>query len=210
MRMDALSGLILTWVSIIGVGAQQPAITLDDRDVLETVFEQIQSRAGSPALDKGRPDSLPIKVVDQARPICRAKLTDFEMAWPLLCAENPLRVLKKSSNDALPGWLQAAGLDHDERLELVHSFEDRNVDWRALPGLRNKYVESISRQRYFDLTQLPRGLVVFSLPGYSRIGRAVVHATFSCGMLCGTAYVVVLQRSAHGWTISQVVPSEIT
>jgi hypothetical protein len=26
MRMDALSGLILTWVSIIGVGAQQPAV----------------------------------------------------------------------------------------------------------------------------------------------------------------------------------------
>ena len=209
MRMDALSGLILTWVAMIGVGAQQPAITLDDRDVLETVFEQIQRRAGSPALDKGRPDSLPIKVVDQARPICRPKLTDSEMAWPLLCAENPLRMLK-SSNDALPESVGAAGLDDAERLELVHSFEERNVDWRALPALRNKYVESISRQRYFDLTQSPRGLVVFSLPGYSRTGRAVVHATFSCGMLCGTTYVVVLQRSAHGWTISQVVGSEIT
>jgi hypothetical protein len=55
-----------------------------------------------------------------------------------------------------------------------------------------------------------RGLVVFSLPGYSRTGRAVVHVTYSCGMLCGTAYVIVLQRSAHGWTISQVVGSEIT
>jgi hypothetical protein len=131
------------------------------------------------------------------------------MAWPIYCAENPLHVLKKPK-DALPEWLQAAGLDDAERLELVHYFEERNVDWRALPALRNKYVESISRQRYFDLTQSPRGLVVFSLPGYSRTGRAVVHATFSCGMLCGTAYVVVLQRSAHGWTISQVAPSEIT
>jgi len=113
MRIDLFVGVILlAWESMIGVGAQQPTISLDDRDVLETVFEQIQSRAGSPALDKGRPDSLPIKVVDQARPICRDKLTDFEMAWPLLCAENPLRVLKKSTNDPLPDWLQAAGLDY--------------------------------------------------------------------------------------------------
>jgi len=114
-RMGALGGLIVGWVAIFGVGAQQPASTFADRDVLETVLEQIQGRAGSPALDKGGPDSLPIKIVDQARPICRAKLTDSEMAWPLLCAEirfacsrNPVMTHSRNGSERL-AWTMLSG-----------------------------------------------------------------------------------------------------
>jgi hypothetical protein len=109
MRMAIV--VFLTCVRIIGGGAQPAPLNGDDRDVLEAVFEQIQKHDGSPVLHIGRRDSEPIKVVDQARPICRVKRADSEMSWPPQCVEDPLRLLKKPSNDALPemapsGWLE--------------------------------------------------------------------------------------------------------
>ena len=108
MRIDLLVGVILlAWESMMGVGAQQPTLSLDDRDVLETVFEQIQHLA--PYVDKRRPVSLPIKVVDQARPDLPSQADRFRNGLAdLLCGESASRAQETQGRPpgvAPSGWL---------------------------------------------------------------------------------------------------------
>jgi hypothetical protein len=179
---------------------QRAPTDADDRTVLLLVFEQIRLRAGTPALHVSRDPSQPVGVVDHARPICRPKVTEHEMPWPFLCAPDPLGVLKSRTSAQLPDWLRSTGLTDADQIELVRSFEHRNSDWHALPRMKAQHARMFSRKEYFD-GDTPTDFVVFSLPGYSARGLAIVYARFSCGSLCGTSYIVVLQRSRSSWQI---------
>lgn len=182
----------------------------EDREILDLVFEQIRLRARNPTLRVGRRESDPIAVLDHARPVCRQKVDPYEMSWPLMCGENPMRFLKGD----LASVTSRFGLTefHEvSRSELIRSFEERNQSWRPIAPIRGKGARSWPRERYFDLDFGPDDLVVFSLPGYSTAGHAIVYVDFSCGSTCGTFYIIALQRTDSTWKIvSPVVGFEIS
>jgi hypothetical protein len=46
-----------------------------------------------------------------------------------------------------------------------------------------------------------RGYSLFTRPGYSKDGYAVVHGEYVCGPLCAHANLFVLRRTPSGWEV---------
>ena len=126
-----------------------------------------------------------------------------------MCGGDPMRFLK--GNIAwVTGRLGLTEFDEVSRSELIGSFEERNQAWRPIAQIRGKGVRSWPRERYFESDSGPDDLIVFSLPGYSTTGHAIVYADFSCGWTCGTFYIIALPRTDSTWKIvSPVIGSEI-
>jgi hypothetical protein len=56
------------------------------------------------------------------------------------------------------------------------------------------------------VTKTPAGgtstsYAVFSLPGYSSAGHAVVYAFYDCGGRCGTAWLWLLEKRSAEWQV---------
>ena len=177
---------------VVGGLGNQPNPAVDDRAVLELVIDEIWRRASSPILHAGRPPADPIVVVDGARPVCRKKVYEFDPPWPLMCGAS-----RDGIQRILTSW---ARLPEVESVALVESFAERNQKWQDLPRFESSKVKWLPRQEYIDGAH-PINLAVISLPGYSAGGYAVVSATFSCGLLCGTGWYAILEHGNGSWRI---------
>jgi hypothetical protein len=195
------SAIVLTVMLVaqsVTVGRDQARFAADDRVILELVLEQVaQHRSG---LRGAKKTASPMIVVNEARPVCREKVYERDPPWPILCTEDPLRVFKHWPAAKSSGQLPSP-LSESDRLALVESFHARNTAWQALPAIRSKEVRWISKRAYWD-GEVPLGdFVVASLPGYSKADQAVTFVTFSCGSLCGTAWIVMLERDGPAWKV---------
>ena len=89
------------------------------------------------------------------------------------------------------------------RAELIASLKARNADRHVLPiseGIDIKLVDAP------PVTKTPSGgtstsYTVFSLPGYSSAGQAVVSAFYDCGGRCGTSWLWLLERRGADWQV---------
>jgi hypothetical protein len=89
------------------------------------------------------------------------------------------------------------------RAELIASLKERNTDRHVLPlseGVDVKLVETP------PVTKTPSGgtstsYTVFSLPGYSSAGQAVVSAFYDCGGRCGTSWLWLLEKRGADWHV---------
>lgn len=91
------------------------------------------------------------------------------------------------------------------RHQLVSSFEQRNAASTKVPPLDHPEIVLVPvarakefRSKYRNRT---RGWTSVTLPGYSTNGRALVYVSYSCGNLCGSGWLVVLQRTRNGWRV---------
>jgi hypothetical protein len=142
-----------------------------------------------------------VYVARRSMPMCREKVTPYEMHWPIGCnSQNPMQRLRPTE-DSSPSWLENARLSPVERASLAESFRSRNGSAQALPALQASQVEFID----WDDTNLSRevpagGLTLFSLPGYADADTAVVYAFQYCRG-CGYEHLFVVRRVGPSWAV---------
>jgi hypothetical protein len=89
------------------------------------------------------------------------------------------------------------------RAELITSLRARNTEGHALPVSEGLDIKLVATP---PVTKMPEGststsYTVFSLPGYSSAGHAVVYAFHDCGGRCGTAWLWLLEKRNADWHV---------
>jgi hypothetical protein len=137
-------------------------------------------------------------VRDQSIPLCKERRSGLTRCH---IPESWRRFLVP---DAMRNW---AGLVQDERIrmELVKSLEARNTEPHRLPMIAHPQVtliesgvSAVTPEKYRQSTV---GLSSLSLPGYAAGRYALVYGSYSCGGLCGYAWLFVLEKVDGQWRV---------
>jgi len=189
---------------------QHKSLADDDGLVLAAVVEHTII----PAHRRANSDSAkPLAVVNETTPLCVAPLPGestcrIPVGWSKFVAPSRNR-------DGLP---VQAGLVPDERVrwELVNSLESRNTESHPLPLPTLTGVVLLDARKDPPTNALDRHYrrrmfaASLSLPGYSQERYALVYGSYSCGGLCGYAWLFVLEKTAGRWRVTSATVTAIS
>jgi len=186
----------------------QAETSAEDRAVLTAVIDhtirpQVQKATGRP--------SPVLYLIDHTAPVC-AKPGDprrqpFCM-FPLVEGRTIIDVAPPAADevrhraDSDPVW-EAVVPSVAHRAELFASFKERNTARRVLPLSEGPNVKLLAAP-VIDTPSGPASPIytVFSLPGYSSAGHAVVSGFIDCGEKCGDGlFMWLLEKRGGDWQV---------
>jgi hypothetical protein len=160
--------------------------------IAHTIRPELVARFARQAGSQGAPTLL---VRDETQSLCRGPQDEY------CIRPDDMEVFRRPDRS---GSLLGSGYSAALRSELVDAFNLRNVDRRPFPGLNQSDVVLIpSADLSGTLKQWQDkapGYLIFSSPGYSTDGHAVVIGNYVCG-LCGHGWLFVLERSLDQWRV---------
>jgi hypothetical protein len=120
----------------------------------------------------------------------------------------PLDEVEILHNKIAFGRLEHVLANDTVRQELIDAFRTINRSRQRLPRLPSRHVTMVSTKAIAASRDKPQGPAhgysYFSRPAYSKDGYALVYASYTCGVLCGQSWLVVLHRTAEGWRVAAV------
>jgi hypothetical protein len=105
------------------------------------------------------------------------------------------------------GFIFEKLLSGQTRVELATSLRDRNGASYPFAARALSIVEPVppGELPVVPIQQLPaRDFALFSRPGYSMDGRALVYARYVCASLCGYVWLFLLEQRAGEWEVADV------
>jgi hypothetical protein len=104
--------------------------------------------------------------------------------------------------------------DNVRRQRLVESFEARNAASHELPAVDRADFIRVENQRLDEVrrqySDRPVGVSRLSLPGYSSDGYAMVVASYGCGSLCRSSWLIILDNTTVTWRLTKTQPLSIS
>jgi hypothetical protein len=185
-----------SWASIVAPG--QESLTNRDERVLSAVLEHtIRPHVTAVVSGMGIRGVPPLLVLDETMTLCRS-----QQGPPPCVRPDDIATLRRP--DRSGSLLGGSGYSGALRSELVDAFNLRNAVSQRFPRLNQSDVVLIPS---VDLTETlkqwqgkTRGHLVFSSPGYSTDGHAVVIGSYVCG-LCGRGWLFVLEQTVDQWRV---------
>jgi hypothetical protein len=160
--------------------------------IAHTIRPELVARFARQAGSQGAPTLL---VRDETQSLCRSPQDEY------CIRPDEMEVFRRPDRSRS---LVGSGYSTALRSELVDAFNLRNVDRRPFPTLTQSDVVLISSA---DLSGTLKqwqgkasGYLIFSSPGYSTDGHAVVIGNYVCP-LCGRGWLFVLERSLDEWRV---------
>ena len=175
---------------------QESLTNRDDQLIFSAVIvHTIRSAVTTSARGFGVQGAPTLLVRDETQSLCRSQQDEY-------CVRpDQMEVFRRPDRS---GNLLGSGYSAALRSELVNAFNLRNADRRRFPRLNQSDVVSIPTA---DLSATLKqwqgkapGHLIFSSPGYSTDGHAVVIGNYVCG-LCGQGWLFVLERSLNQWRV---------
>jgi hypothetical protein len=204
--------LVLTAAFGIGAdiqkaGTVQRSTSDHDRAVVLAVLEHTVRPGVARAHGRTTP-VFPLYVFNLTAPICK----DAPDGYPCAPLEE-IDVLRNHLAAFDPPLEQVLASDTIRR-ELIESFKAINRNRQRLPRLLSRDVVMVSTREIFESRDKPqgpaRGYSYLSRPAYSKDGYALLYASYTCGVLCGQSWLVVLQRTATGWQVAAVAMTALS
>lgn len=201
-----MTAVLLTSLGLLlAGGTAQSEETLRDAAVYEAVLRHTVL-----------PQSQKFNAEAHNRTVSRVMVADLTIGF---CGAEPDAVQKRLgclSNDSLQyfaeGLPRGRGhifkeLPESVRAELASSVRARNGANHPFAAKALSLVDAVSPAA---LPTVPfegrpaRDYAVFSRPGYSADGRALVYASYVCGSLCGYGWLFLLEERAGSWQVADV------
>jgi hypothetical protein len=170
--------------------------------ILDTTIIPAHKRANSDA-------TVPLSLIGEITPLCLNRPADQPTC------RIPDQWRRYLEPDTARNW---AGLVPDERVrnELIASFETRNTESHRLPLTSHPGIVVLDSRNDPPATPLDRGdrrtsgSGYVSLPGYSSNRHALAVGSYSCGSLCGYAWLFVLERVDGHWRVKSATITAIS
>ena len=184
-----------SWASIVAPG--QDSLTNRDARVFSAVLEHtIRPHVTTFVSGMGIRGAPPLLVLDETMTLCRSP-----QGPPPCVRPDDIETFRKP--DRTGSLLGGSGYSAALRSELVE-FNLRNAGPRPFPGLNQSDVVLVPS---VDLSETLKqwqgktwGHLVFSSPGYSTDGHAVVIGSYVCGR-CGLGWLFVLEQTVDQWRV---------
>lgn len=172
----------------------------EDRAVLTAVIDhsirpQVQKVTGR--------SSVVVFVVDHTAPACdRFRQPRSQPFCMFGLAEDQPSDLDGSNSDFLPLFTEVIP-SAAHRTELWASITARNTGRQVVPISEGPNLKLLAAPPMVETAAGPASPIytVFSLPGYSSAGHAVVSGFIDCGEKCGQVLVWVLEKRGADWRV---------
>lgn len=146
-----------------------------------------------------------VLVADQTYALCGASDETVQRRIGCLSDGDVRRFLEEVPR--VGGFIFEELISGQARNDLAASLRDRNQANHAFAARALDIVDAVAPA---DLPAVPtdqpltRDFALFSRPGYSEDGRALVHARYICASVCGYVWLFLLEQRAGKWDVADV------